>query len=378
MSEAHAPGTAAELQALLWAARLVCRSASVANSVSNHATTLVTGGTGFLGRHVVRALLARGRQVRLLCRRPEKARALFGEAVEVLAGDLLEAGSLRPACQGADTVLHLAGLYEFGARHRAALWRANVVGTEQLLAACWAARVGRVVHCSTAGILVPNGQAAEPAVFPGRPPMGCHYKRSKWEGELRALAWARRGLPVMIASPTALLGPEDERPTPSGRMVVDLLAGRFPCGSRTGLNVIAVEDVAAGLLAIAERGRAGTRYLLADRNLWLAELLQLIAAAAHVKAPRVLLPWPFIALAGLAGEVWGRVPGAGHSRLCLETAHFARRRQFFNAAATTAALGWAPCKSLESTVAESVAWARRRAADVAPVPARQAVSQTTA
>jgi dihydroflavonol-4-reductase len=258
------------------------------------------------------------------------------------------------------------------------MWQTNVVGTDNLLSACWAARVERVVHCSTAGILTPNGDSPEPPAFPERPPAGCHYKRSKWEGERRALAWAQRGLPVMIASPTTLLGPEDERPTPSGRMVVDLLAGRFPCCSRTGLNVISVEDVAAGLMAIAERGRAGERYLLADRNLWLAELLQQIAAAANMKAPRVLVPWPIIALAGLAGEAWGRLTGAGHSRLCLETAHFARRRQFFNASMTTSALGWAPRKPMESTVAESVAWARCRAAEVSSMPARQTCPQTAA
>lgn len=322
--------------------------------------TLVTGGTGFVGRFVVRALLAEGRSVRLLCREPDRAHSLFGAAVEAVRGDLLDRASLKSACQGVATVFNVAGLYEFGARHRAAMWATNVTGTENLLAAAADAGVRRVVHCSTAGILTPNGDAPAPPALPARPPFGCHYKRSKWEGERRALAWAGRGLPVLIASPTALLGAEDERPTPTGRMVVDLLGGRFPACSRTGLNVIAVEDVATGILAIAERGRPGERYVLAHRNLWLVELLGIIAAAAGVKAPRAVVPWPVVALAGLAGEAWSLATGAGNLRVCLETAHFARRRQFFNAAATTAALGWQPRQAIEQAAADAVAWVRRQ------------------
>ncbi len=329
--------------------------------MADRATTLVTGGTGFAGRYVVRALLAAGTPVRVLCRQPEKARALFGSAAEIFSGDLHDPASVGSACRGVGTVFHLAGLYEFGAAHRAAMWRTNVLGTENLLSACWQARVERVVHCSTAGILTPNRESPEPPAFPKCPPRGCHYKRSKWEGERLAVEWARRGLPVMIASPTAVLGAEDERPTPTGRMVVDLLAGRFPCCARTGLNVIAVEDVALGMLAIAERGRAGERYLLANRNLWLSELLHVIAAAGGVKAPGAILPWPIIALAGMAGEAWGLVTGARGSRLCLETAHFARRRQFFNPAATTAALSWTPRVSIESAAAAAVTWAKSSA-----------------
>ena len=324
--------------------------------------TLVTGGTGFVGRFVVRALQAEGRTVRVLCRQPAKARALFGHTAEVVTGDLLARDSLRAACSGVHTVLNCAGLYEFGARHRAAMWATNVTGTENLLAASARAGVKRFVHCSTAGILTPNGDSPEPPLFPARPPFGCHYKRSKWEGERGALAWVARGLPVMIASPTALLGAEDERPTPTGRMVVDLLAGRFPACSRTGLNVIAVEDVAAGILAIAARGMPGQRYLLSDRNVWLAELLEIIATVARVKAPRAVVPWPVVALAGLAGEAWSLATGSGNLRVCLETAHFARRRQFFNHAATTAALGWQPRQSIEQAAAEAVAWVRQQAA----------------
>jgi dihydroflavonol-4-reductase len=320
------------------------------------ANILVTGGTGFIGRHVVRLLLRQGACVRILCRTPEKAGQLFGDAATVVEGDLLDPASLERACRGAQTVLNLGGLYEFGARHRQALWETNVLGTNHLLAACWHARVERVVHCSTAGILTSNAETTAPPRLPAQPPPGCHYKKSKWHGERLALDWARRGLPVTIASPTAPIGAEDERPTPTGRMIVDLLAGRFPCYSATGLNVIAVGDVARGILAIAREGRVGERYVLADRNMWLGDFLRLAATAASVKAPRLVAPWPLIALGGALGEMWGLVTGAGNGRLCWETAYFARQRQFFDLAHCVEGLTWSPDESIEDAVAQAVAW----------------------
>jgi dihydroflavonol-4-reductase len=324
--------------------------------MAGNANILVTGGTGFIGRHVVRLLIRQGVCVRLLCRTPEKADRLFGAAATVVQGDLLDPASLAPACRGVETVLNLGGWYEFGARHRQALWATNVLGTNHLLAAAWHARVERVVHCSTAGILTASADAAAPPRLPAQPPRGCHYKHSKWHGERLALDWARRGLPVMIASPTAPIGAEDERPTPTGRMIVDLLAGRFPCYSATGLNVIAVTDVALGILAIARQGRAGQRYVLANRNIWLGDFLRLAAAAVSVKAPRLVAPWPLIALGGALGELWGLATGAGNGRLCWETAYFARQRQFFELARCVEGLAWTPVKPIEDAVADAAAW----------------------
>jgi dihydroflavonol-4-reductase len=324
--------------------------------MADAANILVTGGTGFIGRYVVRLLIRERQRVRLLCRTPGKACRLFGEAVVLAEGDLLDPASVDRACRGVTTVLNLGGLYEFGARHRQALWETNVVGTNNLLAACWKARVEKVVHCSTAGILKGNADTGTPPRLPDQPPRACHYKKSKWHGERLALDWFQRGLPVMIASPTAPIGTEDDRPTPTGRMIVDLLAGRFPCYSATGLNIIAVEDVAQGILAIAQNGSAGQRYVLANRNMWLGEFLQLAAKSAGVKAPRLVAPWPLIALGGALGEVWGLATGGGNGRLCWETAYFARQRQFFNLDQCVNGLAWSPGKSIEDAVAGTVAW----------------------
>lgn len=316
----------------------------------------MTGATGFIGRHCVRALIKSGVRPRILARAPEKSRRIFGDGVDIFPGDLTDASSLAAACRGVRTVFNLAGSYAFGPAHRREMWRVNVDGTESLLKACWDARVERVVHCSSAGILQAKGRLITADDLPERPPAGCHYKQSKWRGEKLALEWNRRGLPVIIASPSAPVGPEDERPTPTGRMFLDLLRGKFPACTRTGLNIIAVQDLAAGLLAVERHGQPGRRYILGGENIWLHDLMALAADVGHCPAPKWTVPGPVIALCGMAGEAWGFVTGARNSRICWETAFFARQRQFFDVEPNYAALNWRPEMTTRAAVTEAVKW----------------------
>ncbi len=346
---------------------------------------LVTGGCGFIGRHLVRALVAGGARVRVLARSREKAERLFGDAVEICEGDLLRPENVGCACAGVETIYHAGGVYKFGPRHARTMWQANVEGAENVFAAAWKARVGKVVHVSSAGVLCGSRQGITERDFPRRPPRFSPYKASKWEAERRALDWASRGLPLAIACPPCPIGAGDESPTPTGRMVLDFIAGRFPFSARTGLNFIGVGDLAAGLIATARHGRDGERYLLGHENLWLDEFFALLADVTNRPAPRLRLPWAVIALAGLVGEAGGRLgfPRAAGSdvRVCLETALKARCVQFFECDKARWELGWQPQRPLRESVAEAVLWFRARlplaaqpAGLRAPVPRRSAAA----
>ncbi|MFH1067241.1 MAG: NAD-dependent epimerase/dehydratase family protein, partial [bacterium] len=246
----------------------------------------------------------------------------------------------------------------FGPRQRAELETVNAQGTETLLRAAWENRVERVLHVSTAGILVNHGGIITEEHFPEKPPFGCHYKSSKWRAEKRALEWARRGLPVVIACPTCPIGAGDERPTPTGGMIRDFLRGKFPFSSRTGLNFIGVQDLADGLLATIEKGRIGHRYILGQENLWLEEFLALLAAATKLPAPRLRLPLSLITILGVAGECADLLTRRTNGRLCIETALQARRRQFFDPRKAKEELGWRPAAPLANAVQEAVEWFR--------------------
>jgi dihydroflavonol-4-reductase len=176
-------------------------------------------------------------------------------------------------------------------------------------------------------------------------------------------------LPVVIANPSAPLGPDDESPTPTGRMVLDFLQGRFPFSARTTLNIVHVAELAEGILAVAARGRNGERYLLGHHDVSLSDFLRALAECSGHSAPRFCLPWGVIALAGALGEV------AGADRVCWETATHARRRAFYCCEKAADELGWRPSRSLELTVRESVAWFRQRIA--LPVPTADELSMKT-
>ena len=222
---------------------------------------LITGGTGFIGRFVVRNLLERGTTVRLLCRNEFKARRLFGERVEITPGDLLDPASCQRACRGVGAAIHLGGLYRFGRRHRAAMEAANHRGTQNMLQAAWDQRVERFVHVSSCSVLESGNGVITEENFPERIPVGQHYRRSKWLAERAALDWSRRGMSVVIVSPVAPLGAEDEEPTPTGKIVLDFLQGRFPFAARTNLNIINVGELANGILTVAERGQIGRAHV---------------------------------------------------------------------------------------------------------------------
>jgi dihydroflavonol-4-reductase len=337
--------------------------------------TLITGATGFIGRALTRSLLARGDSVRVLARSRGKARSLFGDHVEIVTGDLGDAAALDRACREVGVVYHVAGSYRFGLRHRRELWRTNVEGADRLFRAAHAAGVERVVHLSSGGVLERCGGVQAEALlteddFPAVAPRWCAYKSSKWQAEKRALAWAARGLPVVIASTTCPIGRGDESPTPTGRMIRDFLHRRFPFSCRTGLNFIGIDDLSDGLRLAAERGRPGERYLISHENLWLEDFLRQLAEETDLPPPAFRLPGGLVRVIGAAGEIVDLLTPRGHTaRVCLETALQAGRCQFFSNAKARRELGWQPATPIAEAVRDAVVWFRDEVMLDLPPPA---------
>jgi dihydroflavonol-4-reductase len=315
---------------------------------------LITGGTGFIGRYVVWRLVARDARVRLLCRTPQKAQRLFGDRVNIVGGDLRDRSSVAAAMEGVGVVIHLGAMYQFGRESRQVVEQTNVCGTKHMLEAAARNEVERFVHVSSCGVLDGTGKLLTEKDFPDHVPVQESYRRSKWLSELAALEAAKTGLPVTIASPTSPLGSGDEAPTPTGQIVRDYLGGQFPFTARVGLNLVHIDDLADGILAVLDRGRIGERYLLGHHNVWLHEFLQLLAEATDCPAPRFILPQRAIIMAGAVGEAMGS------TRICRETAAHAGRRQWFEFSKATEELGWRAQIPLTDIANEAVKWFERR------------------
>lgn len=249
----------------------------------------LTGGAGFVGGHVARALLAAGVAVRALVRSAAAPGLLAGLDVELVEGDLLAPAGWRERLKGCDTIFHVAAFYSWHPEDARQLYAVNVGGAQALFQAAAEAGVTCIVHTSTIGAI---GRPADGSPAGEETPFnlwstGSNYVRSKWLGEAVALWWNRRGLPAVVVHPAAPVGAGDWRPTATGQRFVSFLAGQRPDYPAGGMNVCPVDDVAMGHLLAAQRGQPGRRYILghAAGNLNEEAFLALLAQVSGLPTP---------------------------------------------------------------------------------------------
>ena len=319
---------------------------------------LVTGATGFIGGNLARLLSRQGYHVRALVRPGSSTLTIDGTSVERTHGDILDRDSVFRAVKGCEAVFHCAAAYTFWSRDPALVYRTNIGGTRTVLDATLREGVSRVVYTSTVSTVgySASGQANEESpVEPGH--LVGHYKKSKYQAEQVALEMASRGLPVVVVNPTAPVGPWDVKPTPTGRILVDFLRGRIPAYVATGLNVVDVEDVAAGHILAMEKGVPGCRYLLGNRNMTLKELFTMLQTLTGLRAPRFRLPY-WLALGAacldqvLEGNLLRREP-----KIPLEGLRIAKSPMYVDCRKAVKELGQ-PQSSLEAALEKAVGWFR--------------------
>jgi dihydroflavonol-4-reductase len=318
---------------------------------------LVTGATGFVGGAVARALLQAGREVRLLVRPTADRRNIRELAVEVYHGDVTDLDSLRHATAGCEQVYHVAALYKLWVRRKRDIYESNVTGTENVCIAAREHGVKKLVYTSSVATLgLPRGGSPGDEETPvSLKDMVGHYKRSKYLAEQVALKYAKEGLPVVIVNPSTPVGEADVKPTPTGKIIVDFLNGKMPAYVDTGLNLIDVEDVAAGHLLAAEKGRVGGKYILGNENLTLQQILLLLSELTGQPAPRFKVPY-LMALsvayvdAAIARLIPGREPFVPPVGVKLS-----KKKMFFNPGKAVRELGL-PQTPVREALRKAIAW----------------------
>lgn len=325
--------------------------------MANKRMTLVTGGTGFVGAHLVKHLIQRGDQVRVMARQSSNRSLLADCEVDWVLGDLCDSGSLKRAVQDCQVVYHCAADYRLYSKDPSSMYRVNVEGTRSILEASGEAGVEKIVYTSSVAALeVPSpGRLSDENSRTQLEKVIGHYKRSKFLAQEVALEAAAAGLPVVLVNPSTPVGPGDIKPTATGKIIVDFLNGKMPAYVDTGLNLVPVEDVAHGHLLAEREGKVGELYILGHLNLSLKEILEMLAYITGLPAPRFKIPYPVAWLAGyvdtlVEGRLLGREP-----QVPLEGVKMARKKMFFSGARAKRELGFRP-GSVRQALARAVEW----------------------
>ncbi len=317
-----------------------------------------SGGSGFVGAAIIRRLVSEGIRVRAFARNRGAIRQTG--VAEVFEGDLRDAEAVSKAMAGMRYAFHAAADYRLWVPDPQTMLAINVDGTRNVMRAALAAGVERIVHTSSVATLAlsPDGGITDETT-PVEPThaIGC-YKQSKALAERLVEAMARDdGLPVVIVNPSTPVGPGDVKPTPTGRMIVEAAAGRMPAYVDTGLNLVHVDDVAAGHLAALRLGKHGERYILGGENVSMGEMLKVIARISGrggraIPLPRApLLPLAYVS--EFVARVTGRTP-----MLTRDALKMSRHKMFFSSRKAMQDLGYT-ARPYSEGIMDAVHWFRQ-------------------
>jgi dihydroflavonol-4-reductase len=322
----------------------------------------ITGATGFLGTHVARVLAEQGAGLRLLVRPTSNLKNLEGLHAETAMGDLRDAASLVKAMSGCEVVFHVAADYRLWVQDSAEMYRSNVEGTRAILAAARKNGVRCVVYTSSVATIgfTGNGHLADEDSPVALADMIGHYKRSKFMAEQVALEAGRAGMRVVTVNPTTPVGEQDIKPTPTGRIVVDFLKGKFPAYVETGLNLVDVRECALGHVEALEKGKSGERYILGGENLTLKQILDKLGAISGLPSPKVKLPYFVAYAAGLVDQtVSGRLLHR-EPRATVETVRMGKKKMWASCGKAERELGWKILPA-DNALRRAVEWFRANA-----------------
>ena len=318
---------------------------------------LVTGASGFVGSAIAETLRAAGYRVRVLVR-PSSSRANISPLDTVCQGDLTDRSSLAAALKGVRFLFHAAADYRFWARDPKDFGRNNVEGTRLVMEEALRAGVERVVYTSSVATLrLLNGAPADESRPLSEDEAIGAYKRSKVVAERLVETMAQRdGLPAVIVNPSTPIGPRDGKPTPTGRVIVEAASGRVPAFVDTGLNLVHVDDVAAGHLAALRHGEVGQRYILGGENVLFSAMLADIATIVGRRAPTLRAPRALIYPVAYAAEFLARF-GRGDPFITVDGIRMSRHFMFFDDVKARRELGYVS-RPYGEGLSDAIAWFR--------------------
>jgi len=302
----------------------------------------VTGATGFVGSHVARLLAEQGAELRLLTRKTSRTELIDALKHERVVGDLTDADSLARGMAGCEFCFHIAADYRLWTRHPEDMYAANVEGTRNIIRAAQQAGVRRVIYTSSVATMGfgYDGTPCDEQSPVSLADMIGHYKRSKFLAEQVAIEAGKQGANVVMVNPTAPIGEQDIKPTPTGRIVLDFLKHGFPAYVETGLNLVDVREVARGHLSAMEKAVPGERYILGGENLTLKQVLDKLSAITGIPSPKVKLPYAVAFVSAVCDQTFTGLLLRREPRVTVDAVRMGKKKMWASSAKAERDLGW--------------------------------------
>ncbi len=260
---------------------------------------LITGANGFIGANIVRAALEKGYDVKTFVRKTSNLSTIKDLPIDFVYGDLRDVDSISKAMDDCDYIIHAGAIYLFSPmwfwanpEKIKAFYDVNVWATDKLMKEAMEKGIKKVIFTSSESAIgmPPDGTIGDEKLFATKKELSGHYKISKYLGELIAIKWNKKGLPTCSILPTVPIGPYDIKPTPTGRIIRDLMNGKMPAFVETSMNIVSVKDVAMAHVLAIRNGKPGERYIAGNKNMTFRDFLRLIADVAGRKAPNFAIP----------------------------------------------------------------------------------------
>ena len=321
---------------------------------------LLTGVTGFIGGAILRRLSREGLSIRVLVRETSDRTHLKNVDTEIYVGDLRDKTSLQNAVKNCDALIHTAADYRLWTSDPQGMIASNITGTSNILSAAGEAGISNIVYTSSVAAL---GKSEGGSPVTESTPSALEdkiglYKRSKFLAEREVLnIHQTQGLPIKIVNPSAPIGPGDIKPTPTGRLVVEVAKGKVPAYVDSGLNVVHVDDVAEGHWLALRKGVPGEKYILGGENLTLREILTHIAAAAGVRPPMIRVPHNIVLPVAYISEAWAKWVTGKEPFTTVDGVNMSKKPMYFSSKKAMDDLGYTP-RPIISAFQESVDWFR--------------------
>lgn len=261
-------------------------------------TVFLTGASGFIGRHLAQQLAHHGTVVHVLTRSSSQTNHLQHDNIKIFEGDLLDAASIRKAMTGCSQVYHLAGLAKMWMKDKAAYYRVNVTGTDNILSAAASLPIEKIIATSTAGVLPPSNGTMTNELSPKRPQLYTEYERTKNQGEELAFNYARQGLPVVVINPTKVYGPGPIDDSNTATMMVrDYILGKWkiiPGNGKGAMNYVYIDDEVNGIITAMELAAPGSQYIIGGENASYDQFFELVRSLSGIHRRLIHIPYPVI------------------------------------------------------------------------------------